>query len=198
MGDEISKETLASTAEALLQGTSKLSIAAGLEDTFSSMFSMHTERGAILNAAALVDEILADVIQGYMIRSSLKQQMFKPGRAFGDFGVRIGLAYLLGIISKSTYQELEVVREIRNRFAHDHKVANFSHTAVAAQAAKFEIIPALKSVDISKDSFLAGIFNKFDLDQPRFVYLATCIFLVAVLLVEGQDGAPLRSPRAEL
>jgi DNA-binding MltR family transcriptional regulator len=165
MEDETSKESSISTAEGVLRGISKLSVSVGLEDTFNEMFSMHTERGAVLNAAALVDEALAHAIQGYMIRSSLKEYMFSPGRAFGDLGVRIRLAYLMGVISKNTYNELEVVREIRNRFAHDHNVKNFAHAAIAAHAAKFEFIPALKSVDVGRESFLARISHSAELNE---------------------------------
>src|SRR5262249_53468695 len=84
---------------------------------FHEKFSMHTERGAALSAAADLDEELTVTIKKHMIDSSLKAMMFKEGRPLGNFGTKIQVAYLLGIISKLIFEELEVVKEIRNKLA---------------------------------------------------------------------------------
>jgi len=77
---------------------------------FHEKFSMHTERGAALSAAADLDEELTVTIKKHMIDSSLKAMMFKEGRPLGNFGTKIQVAYLLGIISKLIFEELEVVK----------------------------------------------------------------------------------------
>ena len=67
----------------------------------------------------------------YLLRSRMVpdenviQERFAPGRAFGDFGVKIDLGYLISMYSKQAHKELVTIKRIRNDFAHQLEVNSF-------------------------------------------------------------------------
>ena len=53
------------------------------------------------------------------------KERFAPGRAFGDFGAKVGLGYLIGLYTKGAHKELTTIRRIRNDFAHQFELNSF-------------------------------------------------------------------------
>lgn len=89
------------------------------------MLKAESDRGAILVGAAMLDEMLADLI-GMRLASDLgaeqRERLFDPQGPAGSFSNRIALARALDMIPKPVAQALDMVREIRNAAAHfDHK-----------------------------------------------------------------------------
>jgi DNA-binding MltR family transcriptional regulator len=163
--------------------------------SFKEQFSLHTERGAALMSAASLDAKLVDVLKAHMINSSLKAMMFREGGPLGSFSTRIRLAYLLGIISKPVYHELEIVREIRNKFAHRLDVFDFSHQEIKEQCDKLIIVRSFLAIpEEQRPNLLGIIFYGFDLGQDPFMFIATTIMLELVLQMENSIVHPIRSP----
>jgi hypothetical protein len=80
-------------------------------------------------AGAFVEDYLTDVIKSRIVKDQKTvENMFDPGRACGDFGVKLNLGYLLGIYSDQVRKELDTIRWIRNRFAHRLDVNRFLDT----------------------------------------------------------------------
>jgi DNA-binding MltR family transcriptional regulator len=65
--------------------------------------------------------------------------MFHPSGPLGTFSSKIRLAYLMGLISKSWYVELENFKEIRNLFAHHLEINSFSYPKVRDKCNNFHI-----------------------------------------------------------
>ena len=61
-----------------------------------------------------------------MVRDAkIIEEMFAPCRAFGDFGAKVDLGYLIGLYSKKAHKELNTIRRIRNDFAHQLELNSF-------------------------------------------------------------------------
>ena len=86
---------------------------------FVKEFQNETDRGAAILAAAMLDQKLKTVLQDYLIEGKSTDFLFKgPNAPLGSFSSRQHLAYSLGLISEYEYNDCEIVRKIRNDFAH--------------------------------------------------------------------------------
>jgi DNA-binding MltR family transcriptional regulator len=47
--------------------------------------------------------------------------MFDPSGPLGSFSTKIVLAFLIGMFTKESTQDLHIIREVRNEFAHKPK-----------------------------------------------------------------------------
>ena len=85
-----------------------------------------SHRAAAVAGGAFVEEHLTYVLRSRMVPDEkVIEERFAPGRAFGDFGAKVDLAYLIGVYSKQAHKELTIIRRIRNDFAHQLEVNSF-------------------------------------------------------------------------
>jgi mannitol operon repressor len=99
---------------------------------FLADFNRETERGAALAAAAVLDELLGRTIAGFLIPNKGSNALLDGFNApLGTFSARIACAYALGLLTEKEYKECELIRKIRNEFAHQIKVS-FKTQKVAA------------------------------------------------------------------
>ena len=91
---------------------------------FLDEFNDETERGAALAAAAFLDELLDRAISALLIdndgQKSLRAGFNAP---LGTFSARIAACYAMGLISEGEYRECELIRKVRNEFAHRVKMS---------------------------------------------------------------------------
>jgi hypothetical protein len=86
---------------------------------FLAEFQKETDRGAALVGAALIDTRLKAVLRSHFLNSKVVEELIEGGSApLGTFSSRIKLAYALGIITELEFGECEIIRRIRNDFAH--------------------------------------------------------------------------------
>lgn len=91
---------------------------------FLDDFHKETERGAALAAAAMVDDQLARTIEAFLIPNKGSAALLEGFNApLGTFAARIAAAFALGLISERDYRDCELIRKVRNEFAHQIKVS---------------------------------------------------------------------------
>jgi hypothetical protein len=81
-------------------------------------FFEQTDRGIAVIGGALVEPELTRFIVAHLIEPEEGRSLFDRGRPLEAFGSQITLAYAIGLISKNIRDDLDLVREIRNKFAH--------------------------------------------------------------------------------
>jgi hypothetical protein len=86
---------------------------------------------AILGAARL-DSTLAYIIEREFIDLSPDEEraLLREG-PLAEFGAKIKLGYALGLYGPLTRDDLNIIREIRNAFAHSGNPLDFSNAAIA-------------------------------------------------------------------
>lgn len=106
---------------------------------FLDDFNKETERGAALAAAAMIDDQLGKIIDAFLIPNKGSQALLSGFNApLGSFSARIAAAYGMGLISEAEYRECELIRKVRNEFAHQIKVS-FAKEKVISLCAQLQM-----------------------------------------------------------
>ena len=76
-------------------------------------------RAAVIIAGAFLDSQLKDLLSKFFVDDpKVVDKLLGIDRPLSSFSSHIKTAYCLGLISKNIYQDLQVIRKIRNNFAH--------------------------------------------------------------------------------
>ena len=82
-------------------------------------FEKETDRGVALLGAAFLDDVLDVMLQAAFVDDSeAVNKILGPGRPLESFGARAHLAYCIGLLGPDIYADINLLREIRNDFAH--------------------------------------------------------------------------------
>jgi hypothetical protein len=93
----------------------------------TSSFTKQTDRGTALVVAAWVDDaMLTALIVIFHRDEKLAKRLLQIDGPLGSFAARISVAYLLDVITPSLFHDLEVIRAIRNKFAHVRESLRFT------------------------------------------------------------------------
>ena len=103
------------------------------------------ERGTDLLVAAVADEYLSKILKKYLVQLSVgADELFKPTAPIYSFNWKIKFAYRLGLASEQLCRDLDIIRKIRNDFAHGLFDCNFESQSVKSRVS--ELKKSLKSV----------------------------------------------------
>lgn len=94
-----------------------------------------SDRGCVLVAAAILDNYLEMLLrarfsQDATVVKRIINPLFKGQGPLASFWSKTQLAYSLNLIPKWMYEDLERIRELRNKFAHRYKAVDFEDPAV--------------------------------------------------------------------
>lgn len=93
--------------------------------------ALETDRGCALMTAAFLESELESLLKEKFLGTDKEvEKLFEFNGPLGTFSSKAKLPYALGLISKSTFQDLEIIRNIRNDFAHNYKFIDFSTTSI--------------------------------------------------------------------
>ena len=85
------------------------------------------ERGLVLSVAAFSEELLGQLLLAYLRDQKSSAALVDGFNApLGTFSARIKACHAIGIISDCQKHDLEVVRRIRNEFAHNWEGCSFA------------------------------------------------------------------------
>lgn len=94
---------------------------------FLKEFQAETDRGAALVGAALLDSRLERLLLSHMLPGKIADDLVKGGNApLGSFSARINATFAFGLITTKERQDLNLIRGIRNEFAHSEHGLTFA------------------------------------------------------------------------
>jgi mannitol operon repressor len=100
---------------------------------FMKEFQDETDRGASLVGAALLDKQLLDLLHSHFLDKKESKELLEGGSApLGTFSGRIKASYCLGLITDLEHSELQLIRKIRNEFAHQTHGLAFQNEKIAS------------------------------------------------------------------
>ena len=142
------------------------------------------DRSAAIFASAVVEYNLKHFLlvhlpnagNKYKGKERFQDKLFKEGGPLDTFASRILMAHLLGIIDRETYDQLEIVRQIRNVFAHAFE-PTFATREIALECKR------LKPFALLKNRFKLSTSLE-DEATSRQLYLGTCICLALGFVLE--------------
>jgi hypothetical protein len=86
---------------------------------FLPSFNSESQRGGVLIACSFVDEQLRRMLQAFLRDTPEVDKLLEGYNApLGTFSSRITAAYCMGLISDAEHEDCNILRKIRNEFAH--------------------------------------------------------------------------------
>jgi DNA-binding MltR family transcriptional regulator len=127
---------------------------------FRDELTKESDRGCALFATAYLDKALSDLLFSSVVYEPKKidKELFEFNSPLGTFSSRIKMAYYLGKISKVARRDLDLLRSIRNKFAHHPAVASFNDESVANQCKELKL-SFRKKDDEPRLHFLGSVFG---------------------------------------
>ena len=106
---------------------------------FLSSFNKESDRGAVLIAASILDEWIVEIIESYLIKDKASKELLYGFNApLGTFSSRIKAAYSMGLIEKKEYEEINIIRKIRNEFGHNWQGVDFNSEKIVKECNKLD------------------------------------------------------------
>jgi DNA-binding MltR family transcriptional regulator len=101
---------------------------------FRKLLTDETDRGCALYASAFLDKALSELISTFLVDDKKKQsELFEGNAPLSSFSARIKMAFYLGKISKIEKRDFDLIRKIRNEFAHNAEEINFDKENIRNQ-----------------------------------------------------------------
>jgi hypothetical protein len=100
-------------------------------------FNKETDRGAVLLAASIIDEWLSEILINFLKENSISKELVLGFNApLGTFSARTKMAFSLSLIEKREYDEINIIRKIRNQFGHNWQELNFDSEIIKKECDK--------------------------------------------------------------
>jgi mannitol operon repressor len=104
---------------------------------FLVTFNRESDRGAALVAASMLDDRLQAILATFFIESSAAKDLVTGFNApLGTLASRASAAMALGLIQENEFDEITVIRKIRNEFGHGWEPITFESAVVAVHTRK--------------------------------------------------------------
>ena len=115
-----------------------------------------SERGIVLINATILDDVLKQSIESHLVGHKDVKRLTEGFNApIGILHSRILLSFAIGLISEDEYKQLELIRKIRNEFAHNVE-ASFQSQRVVSHCHLLSQSPLFANIQNSpaKDVFV--------------------------------------------
>ena len=109
-------------------------------DVFLSEFQQETDRAAAVLGAAYLDQALEHLLRKRLLGGNkLKGELLGTDKPLGSFSARIKVAFAIGSLHKAAYDDLEIIRRIRNEFAHQTMGFSFQRPEIVSRCQQLRL-----------------------------------------------------------
>jgi DNA-binding MltR family transcriptional regulator len=130
-----------------------------------------TDRGCALLAAAFLDDVLDVMLRAAFVDApEAVGRILGTGRPLESFGARTHLAFCIGLLGTDVYADLNLIREIRNDFAH-RQPTSFRVAEIQAKCERFKCVSSLIPAEAC---------------QPRERFTASVVLIANHLLIRSE------------
>ena len=98
---------------------------------FLTVLAAESDRGLVLAGAAFIDNSLEKLLRSYLVPSPEIDKLFSSNGSLATFSNRITMAYSLGLIDSAVKRDIDLIRKIRNDFAHTEQPVALTDSAVS-------------------------------------------------------------------
>lgn len=109
-------------------------------NSFLESLHEHDDRSMVLNIAAFAEDTLGDLLCIYLREEKQAKELIAGFNApLGTFSSRIKAAYVMGLIPRDVYETLDILRKVRNNFAHNWKGVSFDRADIVGLINKLSL-----------------------------------------------------------
>lgn len=115
-------------------------------DKYYETLIKESDRGSVIVGASMLEHLLEKLIRKKLFaatkgsRKESTKSLFERNGPFSSFWSNINFTYALGIIDEDIYNSLELIRKIRNEFAHNYDMVSFDDTKISNKMKKLIIL----------------------------------------------------------
>ena len=143
-----------------------------LNQTFDEVFKQPDRASAIVSTA-LLEELLERLLHAFLVEhESAERDLFEGMAPLSTMSAKINLAYYLGLLKQSEFEDLKLIKNIRNDFAHSFEAINFETQRIKDKCLRLK---TLASTNPPKD-LMDTIKNTKMFFQVNATLLATVLF----------------------
>ena len=118
-----------------------------------------TDRAKVIVGATIIETQLEKLLEKVLVQNNkLQKEAFDFNGFLGTFSSKINACFLLGLISKKLYNDIQRLRKLRNQFAHDLLDCSLENKEVRAEVHKFKMLKECMKSDWEKQP-TAMVFN---------------------------------------
>jgi hypothetical protein len=126
-----------------LHDLSRTRLGQGVSSKIIEEMLLQSDRGCALVAAAILDMSLLRLLLDMRLRIDLtegdiSELFFERHSSLASFSSKIDISFALNIISRDEMKELDVIRRIRNSFAHSVAQISFNNELVTSEVSKLQ------------------------------------------------------------
>src|SRR6266849_340538 len=115
-----------------------------IEKEIREFHDLSPHRARAISLGALLENRLTAYLKTVMLSDAKTvNELFQPSGALGNFGTKIRIAYLFGLISNFVFRDLLIINKIRNEFAHKPEVKKFDSPPINAWIAQLNLNKAI-------------------------------------------------------
>jgi DNA-binding MltR family transcriptional regulator len=104
-----------------------------------------------------IEKRLNQLIECFLIDDRKKvKELLEEEKFLGNFGGKIQLAYCLGLISKEEFHNLNLIRKIRNKFAHEPSGLTFRNEQITNLCKNLQLTSRLLFHPVDFDEMFFG------------------------------------------
>jgi mannitol operon repressor len=135
---------------------------------FLQELQKETDRGLPLVGTSFIDEKLGDTLQAFFIEHKVSSKLLDdPFSPLASFSARLDTCFALGLIDDYEYSEINILRKVRNEFAHSKHGISFKTDKITG------LCSSLRS------SLPEG--SDYSLHDPRFRFTNAIVCIVLQL-----------------
>ena len=123
-------------------------------------FNKESDRGAGILAGSFLEHYLGLYLRSKTVDEKVAEKLFGAMGPLATFSQRIAVAYAFGFVDKGQYADLEIIRKVRNYFAHHPIEGTFEAAEVRSK--------------ILSLSTYGGLPTDYQAPHARQVYVFAC------------------------
>jgi hypothetical protein len=159
------------------------------EQKLFNVLNDESDFAVVLISASYLDTSLLSILHNYLKNSKITDKILDSNNGIlGTFSSRLDIAYCLDIIDKKTYQDLTIIMNIRNKFAHSHLKVDFKNEEIAKLCEQFHFynmrLTDNKGHELDKNNGPLLFSSK---NPPRIKFIVTVSLIVNILLIRGLE-----------
>jgi len=145
-----------------------------------------SEIGAVLVATSFLDSCLNTLLRTQLRSGKTTERILNPQNGLlGTYAGKCEIAYCFGLIEKDIFNELILLGEIRNIFAHDHLECTFSNQEISTRCKKLKL-PKMH-LDAHTDASNFEDLKKY-MENPRSCFSLSASRLSNLLIMDGMSN----------
>jgi len=103
-------------------------------------YAQESDRAAAVLGGSFVETMLLDLLRAYLVADPKVEELFEGDRPLATFSARINVAFALGLLPPNLYSDLNLVRHIRNHFAHHPNATSFNVSPARERCGALSIV----------------------------------------------------------